>query len=453
LPIAPSPVQQRSPLDRFAEFIAQFVPDAITASIILLLLLGAFALLLGNSPIELAGAYYRGFWSLLPFTSQMTLTIVLGAALGTSPWFQRWIGWSARLPRSRNQLVALAVILTAGFSYCFWSLGYALGPLVAVLFAKEAERKGMPLHFPFFLGTIYASIAVWQFGLSSSAPLLVATEGHFLEKIIGVIPLARTIWSPAALLDIALYTAATVTAGCLLMPKSNRPLSDYPGALQLAQPVTLPPAEPRTYSERLEVRPYTVLILSAALAVWLWYHFAERASGANINSMNIILFLLTLMFHGNIRAVTKALENASVSAWPILILYPLYAALSGMIEFTRIGVTITSFLSAASSPTTFPALSAVIGTVFAFFIPSSGGQWALQGLVTVNASQAVGVSVERGLLSMQVGDHMGNLISPFWYVITAGMLRMDFRTFFGYGLVYAVIWFVIGIVVFTFAPC
>lgn len=444
---------QRTPLDRFAQFIVQFVPDAVTASILLLLVLVTFALLLGNSPLDIAGAYYQGFWSLLPFTGQMTLTIVLGSALGASPWFQRAIGALARLPRTRNQMVALAVLLSGCFGYFFWSLGYALGPLVAVLFAKEAERKGFALHFPFFLATLYAATSVWQFGLSSSAPLLIATDGHFLEKLIGVIPLARTIWSPAAILDIALFTAAVMLTGALLMPKSHHPLSDYPGALQASQPVALPAVEARTFTERLEAKPYAALILVAALLVWLWYHFAHRSAGLNINSMNVTLLLLTFLLHGNIRAVTKALENASASAWQILVLYTLYAGLSGMIEHTRIGVTIASFLSTQSSPATFPTLSAAVGTIFAFFIPSSGGQWALQGLVTVKASQAVGVTVERGLLSMSVGDHMGNLISPFWYVIAAGMLRMDFRTFFGYGLIYAVIWFLIGIVVFTVAPC
>ena len=112
-----------------------------------------------------------------------------------------------------------------------------------------------------------------------------------------------------------------------------------------------------------------------------------------------------------------------------------------------------SLVASSSNPTTFPTLSAAIGTLFAFFIPSSGGQWAVQGLVTVKSAMAIGVSVERALLSMQIGDHMGNLMSPFWYVVIAGIARLDFRTFFGYGLIYAALWFVIGAVVFTFAPC
>ena len=78
---------------------------------------------------------------------------------------------------------------------------------------------------------------------------------------------------------------------------------------------------------------------------------------------------------------------------------------------------------------------------------------SIQGQVTVKSPMALGVSVERALLAVSVGDHMGNLTSPFWYVIVAGIARVDFRTFFGYGLIYAAIWFTIGAVVFTFAPC
>ena len=280
-----SAASSRTALDRFADFIVQFVPDPITASIILLLPLGIFALALGNTPVDLAGAYYKGIWSLLPFTSQMAFTILLGTALGGSPLFHRWIGRLARIPRSRVQLVAFAVLLTAIASYLFWSLGYALSPIIAVVFAREAERKGFALHFPFFLGTVYATIAVWQFGLSSSAPLLVATPGHFLEHVIGVIPLSRTIWSPAAILDTLLFAAAAMAVGSLLMPKSNRQLSDYPGALQLAQPVCLPEVKAVTLSEKIESKSYFGLLLAGVLASWLWYHFGHMSAGMNINSM------------------------------------------------------------------------------------------------------------------------------------------------------------------------
>ena len=91
--------------------------------------------------------------------------------------------------------------------------------------------------------------------------------------------------------------------------------------------------------------------------------------------------------------------------------------------------------------------------MFSIFIPSSGGQWAVQGMVTSQAAMAVGVTVERGLLALSVGDQMGNLTTPFWYVLIAGIARIDFRRFFGYGLLFAALWFVIGVAAFTWLPC
>ena len=442
-----------SRLDRFADAIVRFIPDAITSSVILLVILVAGALLLGDAPLKIAEAYYQGFWSLLPFTGQMSFVILMGGALSKTPFFRRLIERLARVPRTANQLITLAVLMAATASYCFWGLGYALGPLIAIHFAREAERKGIAIHFPFLLATTFASNAVWQFGLSASAPLLIATPGHFLEKSIGVVPLSRTIWSPAALLDVGLYITAVMITGCLLMPKTHRPLSHFAGAQALTEPDAHEQKPPVSYSEKLEHHTATPLLLCAALLTWLWIHFIHKGASLNINSLNITLLLLTLWLHGSVKNFSRALEKAAASAWPIIVLYHLYAGLSGLIEHTSVGMRAASLVAAASSPTTFPALSAVIGTVFAFFIPSSGGQWAVQGLVTTQSAMAVGVSVERALLSMSVGDHMGNLTAPFWYVIVAGVARVDFRTFFGYGLIYAALWFAIGAVVFTFAPC
>jgi len=439
-------------LERFAEAIVRVVPDAITNSVLLLVILVAAALALGNPVARVVDAYYRGFWSLLAFTGQMTFIIVLGGALSATPFFRRMIGRLACVPRTREQAIALSAFCTACCAYCFWGLGYSVGPLMAVYFAREAERKGIALHFPFFMATNYAATAVWQFGLSASAPLIVATPGHFLEKMTGVIPLERTIWSPAALLDLGLYMIGLVAVGCWMMPKAHRPLSEYPGALALTEPLEEAAEAPKTLSERLEQHTLVVMTLALAVSVWLWEHFVNRAAGLNINSLNMILLWLVLVLYGRVWTISRALQKAVVSAWPIIILYHLYAGLAGLIEFTTVGERAAALAASASNAWTFPALTASVSTLFAFFIPSSGGQWAIQGLVTVKAAMATGVPAERALLALSVGDHMGNLISPFWYVIVAGVARLNFRAFFGYGLLYAALWFVIGVVVMTMAP-
>jgi short-chain fatty acids transporter len=441
-------------LERFAWWMGRVVPDAITACAMLGRALAAAALAVGHSAAQTLEAWYQGLWMLLPFTMQMTLIIVLSASLASTPVCRRGVAALARLPRTPHQVVASAVLLTAAASYLYWGLGIVLGPIVAIAFAREAEAKGIALDFPFLLAACWGGHAVWQYGLSASAPLLVATPGHFLEPTIGVLPLATTIGSPAAILHEVAYTIAAVAAACALMPRRARPVSAFPGTAKLGEPAAPEGEAPgASFSQRLEQRSFFALVLCAAFAAWLGWHFVEKGRGLDINALNTVLLLLTFLLHRSVRRFTSALQVAVVAGWPVIVLYHLYAGVAGLIQHTTLGERLAGAVASVATPLTFPFLTAVIATAFSIFIPSSGGQWAIQGFVTSQAALDVGVSVQRGLLAMSVGDHMGNLASPFWYMVVAGIAGVDFRSFFGYGLVYAALWFTIGTLVFTFAPC
>ncbi|MBK6795733.1 MAG: short-chain fatty acid transporter [Acidobacteria bacterium] len=451
----PEPATQPSTgrLDRFALVMGRLVPDAITASIIFMLILAGMALALGNSPAKIMDAYSQGLWSLLAFTMQMTLIITLSSVLGSTPFFRKMILTLSRLPNTTTQVVALAVLIVAVASYFYWGLGIALCPLVAIHFAREAERKGIKVDFLFLLATVWGSHACWQYGLSSSAALLMATPGHFLEKTTGVIPLSTTIWAPASILMEILYVISVVVVGRLLMPKTCRPLSQFPEAYKLAEEEVVSTSKPQNFPERLERNSYVLSVLWLVLAGWLYNHFVTKRLGLDINALNTILLFLCLLLHRNIHRFTEALKRAVLSCWPVIVMYHLYAGVAGIIQHTSVGDFLASMITRVSTPYTFPIIAVISGTIVAVFVPSSGGQWVIQGFVTSKAAVAVGLTVQRGLLALSVGDHMGNLTAPFWYVIVASITRINFREFYGYGLIYAVLWFVLGVIVFTFAPC
>lgn len=215
LPLHSQPQADRSRLDRFALIMARFVPDAVTGCVILMVGLFVAALAIGNPTGKVVDAYYQGLWMLLPFTMQMTLIIVLSSVLGSTPTFRRAMTSLSKLPRSTNEVVILGALVTAILSYFYWGLGTALGPIIAVYFAKQAENKGIEVDFLFFLSSVTAAQAVWQYGFSASAPLLVATPGHFLEKTIGIVPLSTTIWSPAAIIHEVVFLSAVLVFSCV----------------------------------------------------------------------------------------------------------------------------------------------------------------------------------------------------------------------------------------------
>src|SRR5262245_29957335 len=182
-------------LNRFADLTARWVPDAVTAGVILTFLTLAIGLAMGNSMTRSLDAYHQGLWMLLPFTMQMTLILLLSMALASTPFFRRLIARLARLPRSRNQVIALSFLICGATSYTYWGLGYALNPIVAIYFAAEAERKDIAIDFPFLLAITTAATALWQYGLSSSAVLLVGMWVHFLRCIIRCVTRWQLDWS------------------------------------------------------------------------------------------------------------------------------------------------------------------------------------------------------------------------------------------------------------------
>ncbi len=442
-------------VEKLAAVMERVVPDAITTSIFLMVALVALSLGIGTTVPETMDAYYRGLRSLLSFTMQMTLILVLSLILGATPFFKQIIITLSRLPRTVPQVVTGAVLTAGAIAYMNWGLAIALGPLVAIHFCQQAEARGLRIDFLFMLATLAGAGAVWQFGFSGSAPLLMATPGHFLENTTGVMPLSTTIWAPATIILVVSFLIVTTIAGIWLMPKHVRPISEF-AAAQASVIETmeeeLPPGK-RTAAMWMERSPWVVVPLIIMLLAWLYTHFFIKNLSLDINSMNTIVLTAGVILHRNIFRFTKALREAVGLAWPIVLLYHLYAGVAGLIQFTPVGEYLVSLFDPIMTPYTFPLLIVIISAVVSFFIPTSGGQWLIQGYVTVQAADAVGHTAQRGLLALSVGDHMGNLLTPFWAVVGASIARVDFRLMFGYRLIFAGIWFVMGTAAFTFLPC
>lgn len=457
----PTPQEAPPPdrLYRIAQTIGAWIPDAMTTAILLMMVLAVAAMAIGNSVLEVMDAYYVGLWMLLPFTMQMTLILVLGSALASTRFFRRMVLTLSHLPRSEGQTIALSMATTCCLAYCFWGLSLALAPLVAVSYARQSERKGFPVDFPFLLSANAAAGAIWQFGFSASAPLMMNTPGHFLEAETGLMPLSTTIWAPATLMFLAIYLSCVFVTARILMPKKPRPISMFPESCELAEATLSAAAEPEDkpersdrFAERLEASRWPCTVLTLALICWLVYHVVIKGGGLQLNSLITILLTLGLLLHGSVLNFTKSLPRAVVTAWPVIVLYHLYAGVAGLLQHTSLGDDIALYFASISTEHSFPLLTLFAAAVVSVFVPSSGGQWVIQGFITTQASVQVGVTAQRGLLALSVGDHVGNLVSPFWAVIAAGIARMDFRTYIGYNYVWVLYWVGLGALCFTFLP-
>jgi short-chain fatty acids transporter len=437
----------------FARAAGAFVPDATAMAVAMIVGLGLVALAFGNTVTATVDAFYRGLWMLLAFTLQMALVLVLSAVVSSTPVFRRAAERLADLPRSATQVVLLSVLVTAGLSYLYWGLSLALGPLIAVFFARTAEAKGIRIDFPCLLAAQFAAGSIWQFGLSSTPALLVATPGHFLEATTGVMPLSTTIWSAPALIVVLAFPLLLALTARLVMPRSVQPLSAFPRAALFGTGERAPESVASTarglarWSEESRV---PTLVLCGCLATWLYHHFVTKGATLDLNSMVTVLLLGALLLTGTLAAFSRGLQGGVQQCWQVLVLYNLYGGIAGLLQYTSVGERFSAFFADLATPLTFPLLTALAGAAVSVFVPSSGGQWIIQGFLTSQTAAAVGATPQLGLLALGVGDHVGNLVSPFWMIVAAGIAGVEFRTIFGYSLLFAALWFVLGVGVFTF---
>ncbi len=442
-------------IENFTRAVGAHVPDAMALAVIMLIALFGISLGFDNTLEATTDGFYRGLWMLLAFSMQMALLLMLSTVASATPYFRNLVLALAQRPASAGQVYLLAAVLTAALGYLYWGLAMALGPLIAVHFARNAENRGIAIDFPCLLATQFAAGSAWQFGLSSTAALMVATPGHFLEATTGVMSFSTTIWSPAALLLVVLFPLGVAALALMIAPRIARPLSSFPEAHALTQVAeTLKQAKPAvwgfaSWSDRTRLFP---LVLASLLGVWLFHHFVTKGGGLDLNSMITILLLVTLLMQGTLAAFSQAVRAAVESCWQIMLLYQVYGGIAGILQFTNVGETLARFFAELATPLTFPLLTAIAATIVAVFVPSSGGQWIIQGFITTEAAAAVGTSAQQGLLALSVGDQMGNLISPFWVIVVASIARVDFRSIFGYGLIFAALWFVLGVGLFTLLP-
>jgi len=356
-------------------------------------------------PLQLLLFYQQGFWDLLAFAMQMMLVLVLGNVLALTPLFQRLINTILSGIKSGASAVLLTAVFSLLLSYFNWGLGLIFSALLARAIAENARRSGMKINYPLLVAAAYSGLMVWHGGLSGSAPLKVAGSQHFLVNEIGVISVSETIFSTMNLSLFAL-SMIVIPLSFLVMAKYKAKATeknDLPKSLIL--------------SSANEKRQFLGLAFGLVLAFVVVYQFYELGLAAlNINLINMILLSLGLILYANVQQFMKAVNSAIVSSSGIMIQFPIYAGIMGLMKYSGLVTVFTESLIQISTPDTLAIYSFFSAAVVNFFVPSGGGQWAVQGPILIHAAQELGVSIPKIIMSLAYGDQLTNMIQPFWAI-------------------------------------
>lgn len=425
----------------FVAFVERYYPDPFVFVVLLSLLTFALSTLLaGASPALALSSWGDGMPSLLAFTAQICITLLTAHALAHTDKAQALLRRIGNIPNTPVSAYGL-VTLSAGLgSLIAWSLGLIVGATVAKEVAKQCARRGVRLHYPLLVASAYAGFVIWHMGYSSSAGLFVATPGHSLEAKIGVIPITETVFTLRNGL-LALLTLAVITVVCPLMRPPDKELTEIDPALLEEEPAAREDGTPQsmgqktTLARRLDnLRPLT-LVLGAGLFGYLAHTFYTQGFQLNLNLVNWSFLGAGLLLARSPSHYIRLINNAGSTIGPVLIQYPFYAGILGMMQGTGLADLISDWFTAVASAQTLGFFAFLSAGLVNLFIPSGGGQWAVQGPIFIDAAQNLGVEPSLIVLAISYGDQWTNMIQPFWTIPLLAIAGLHMRQIMGYTFV------------------
>ena len=420
----------------FVVFVERYYPDPFVFVVLLSVLTFLMSMMLADAtPASALSAWGDGLPSLLAFTAQICITLLTAHALAHTDRVQILLKRIGSIPNNATGAYALVAFSAGIGSLIAWSLGLIVGATVAREVARQGARRGIRIHYPLLVASAYAGFVIWHMGYSSSAGLFVATAGHSLEAEIGIIPITETVFTLHNGL-LALVTLAIICMVCPLMRPREQELVEIDPVL-LEEHVEGPNSAtgPSTFAQYLDGMRTLTLILGAGLFGYIGYSFYARGFHLNLNLVNWSFLGAGLLLSRSPSHYVKLINNASSTIGPVLIQYPFYAGILGMMQGTGLAAIISDWFTAIATPGTLSFFAFLCAGLVNMFIPSGGGQWAVQGPIFIEAGQNLGVDPSIIVLAISYGDQWTNMIQPFWTIPLLAIAGLHMRQIMGYTFV------------------
>lgn len=446
--------------ERSAAIAQRYMPDPIIFAIFLTFLVYLMGLFLTggkNNAFDMVRYWYGGFWNLLAFSMQMVLILVTGYCLAMAPSVNRVLRRLSSMPKSAGSGILLVTFSALIASWINWGLGLIVGAIMAREVATQARMRGIKLHFPLAAAGAYVGNVVWHGGLSGSAPLAVNTAKHVLEGKIGLIPNSQTIFTTFNLVTIGITILVLPFVLRAMHPRDedvveidNSMMPAIKGGADAAEARV--PAVAQTPAERLENSRIVVWLVCLMGFSFIGWWFWTRGLDLNLDIVNFTFLMLGLLAHGTPASYVRAVVEAVRTTGGIVLQFPFYAGIMGMMTASGLVTVIAGWFVAISTPATYYFWTLVSASLVNLAVPSGGGQWAVQGPIVVEAAQQLGANLPRSIMALAYGDQLTNMLQPFWALPILALTKLKAGDVMGYTAIAMVVAFVFYAVGLTFIP-
>lgn len=457
----------------FSDRFRRWIPESFIFAILLTFLAAILAIIFVDAgPFKVVQSWYKGFWLLLSFAMQMALILVTGYAVAISPPVSKFLDWLAT--KIKTPMAVYVTVVLVGCLFIIVSWGWIV--ITAVL-ARELALRVKKVDYRLLAACVYITFLPWHSGLSGSIPLMLNTPGNFLIKagtLSSTIPTTITLLSPMnifvvlALIIILPVTMAVIKPSAEdtveyadLLDEEHKAMKETT-VEEEAESLRLPG---RSLSDLLN-NSFIIQIIIVILGLWyLVWHFSTNGFDINLNIMNFLFIMVGMLCHKTPIRYVVALKRACGNISGIVLQFPFYAGIMGIMIYTGLGTAIAMWIAGAASIESYPFVCFMIAGIINMFVPSGGGEWAVVGPTIVEAAKTLGATmpvdqltayIARCSMAVAYGDSWTNMVQPFWtlaiFPVLAAGTKMQARDIMGYAFIALIVSFFIFVIGITWLP-
>jgi short-chain fatty acids transporter len=319
----------------------------------------------------------------------------------------------------------------------------------------------MRIDFGWLVAAAYSGFLIWASGLSSSIALAQATPGNALnivQSLTGVVlPLSQTVFTSFNLVPVVVLLIVVPFIFLALEPRGDDVVTGSAAGLHGADSEHADSdargGKAGTLGWGLDRAWILNVVLVAMGAFYLVTRWHSTGFSLDINSMIFIFFMLGLLLHWTPINYVRAVDGAARVTGPLLIQYPLYGGIMGIMTTTGLAGVIAQWFMTFSTAATLPFWNYISSIIISLFVPSGGGHWAVQGPFAVPAAAKLGASQAATAMAVAIGEEVANMIQPFWVLPVLAIAGVGLRRVMAFtAIVFFVAFVVFGASLLLLAP-
>ena len=196
-----------------------------------------------------------------------------------------------------------------------------------------------------------------------------------------------------------------------------------------------------TKAERLDTSKILAMLFGFVVLLAFFIRYFNDIVELKItqNLINFFLFGLGIMLHGSFKKFTSAVGESISDISGILIQFPLYFGIMGIMNQSGMVNLISDFFVSISTEITLPIFTFFSAGLVNVFVPSGGGQWVVQGPIVVESALQLGVPLPKAIMALAYGDQITNMLQPFWALPLLGITKLKAKEILPYTLIAMVV--------------